>query len=138
MINITEPVIQRRIEALLVMLSALFFYQQLGYSWGMFALLFFIPDLSLFAYLRGPKFGGVVYNSLHSFTWPLLLGWWGFVGGELFMEQQGQQQIQQLALIWLAHCAFDRAIGWGLKYSDSFCNTDMGVKTLAVPNKYLA
>lgn len=128
--NITEPVIQRRIEALAVMLLAMFFYHQSQFSWLTFALLFFVPDLSLFSYRFGPKMGAVVYNTMHCFTWPLLLGAYAIVNADTLL--------QQLALIWLAHCAFDRAIGWGLKYNDSFCNTDMGVKKLLVPNKYLA
>lgn len=130
MMNITQPVIQRRIEALVFMLAAMFIYNDLGHSWLLFALLFFLPDLSLFSYIKGPELGAVVYNTMHCFTWPLLLGFYSYVFADT--------SVQPLALIWLSHCAFDRAIGWGLKYDDSFCNTDMGVKELLVPNKYLA
>ena len=130
MFNITEPVIQRRLEALAVMLAAMYVYQYMGYSWMMFALLFFVPDLSLFSYVKGPQVGQVVYNTLHCFTWPILLGIYAYFNAET--------TLQAIALIWLSHCAFDRAIGWGLKYNDSFCSTDMGVKKLAVHNKYLA
>jgi hypothetical protein len=130
MINITQPVIQRRIEALVLMLASMYMYNDLGHSWLLFALLFFIPDLSLLSYIKGPKIGAVVYNTMHGFTWPLLLGVYSYICADT--------NVQPLVLIWLSHCAFDRAIGWGLKYEDSFCHTDMGVKELPVPNKYLA
>ncbi|ELU08408.1 hypothetical protein CAPTEDRAFT_201706 [Capitella teleta] len=39
---------------------------------------------------------------------------------------------QQIGLVWLAHCAFDRTIGWGLKYEDSFCHTDLGTNQLPI------
>ena len=57
---------------------------------------------------------------------------------ELKKQFGSDKMAEQLALIWAAHAAFDRAIGWGLKYADSFCNTDMGRKTLPIPTKILS
>ncbi len=125
----TNPVAVRRLECTAVLAASLFAYQQLGFSWLQFALLFFIPDLSIFAYRASRELGGLAYNAAHCFLWPVALG--------IYSWQAGDSQLQSIALIWLAHCAFDRAIGWGLKYPDSFCNTDMGVKTLAIDNQYL-
>lgn len=125
------PIPQRRIECAVVMFCALFTYNQLGFHWGMFAALFFIPDLSLLVYVfAGRRVGGIAYNLAHCFVGPVLLGLWGW--------QSGGELVQAIALTWLAHAAFDRAIGWGLKYPDSFCNTDMGLKTLPVPSKHLS
>jgi hypothetical protein len=31
-----------------------------------------------------------------------------------------------LALIWLAHAGFDRALGYGLKYASGFRDTHLG------------
>ena len=125
-----NPVPQRRLECTFILLMALLVYYQLGYSWGLFAALFFLPDLSLLVYVKGPRIGGVAYNIAHCFIGPLLLGLCGWLLGDALLLA--------ISLIWLAHAAFDRAIGWGLKYPDSFCNTDMGVKTLPFPNKYLS
>ena len=126
---LTNPIFIRRLECTIILLGALYAYHQLGFSWLTFALLFFIPDLSLFVYVIGKKIGGTAYNMAHCFAWPVILG--------LVAWQLSNSTLQMVAVIWLAHCAFDRAIGWGLKYPDSFCNTDMGVKTLAIDNPYL-
>lgn len=124
------PIPQRRVESAVILFTAIFIYKELGFSWGMFAALFFIPDLSLAVYFfAGRRIGGIAYNLAHCFVGPILVGLWGW--------QSGDALAQAIALIWLAHAAFDRAIGWGLKHPDSFCNTDMGVKTLPVDNKYL-
>ena len=126
-----HPIQQRRVECALIMLTAMFVYNELGLSWLIFAALFFIPDLSLlFYFFAGRRIGGTAYNLAHSFTGPLLIGIWGW--------QSDHVLTQSISLIWLAHAAFDRAIGWGLKYPDSFCNTDMGVKNLPIANKYLS
>jgi hypothetical protein len=66
----------------------------------------------------------------HCFVFPIVLGLYGYVFQDTVL--------QQLALIWLAHCAFDRTIGWGLKFDDSFCNTDMGVRSMPIKIKQLA
>ena len=124
-----NPVIERRIECALVMLASVLVYDQLAFSWYFFAALFFIPDLSLLFYVKGPRVGGIAYNLAHCFVGPIVLGVYSWLSGDIM--------IQQISLIWMAHCAFDRAIGWGLKYPDSFCHTDMGVKTLPVDNTYL-
>ena len=130
MMIMTQPVAIRRLEALFVMAAALVVYHDLGLSWSMFAVFFMLPDLSILWYRINPKWGGAAYNMAHCFAFPVVLGVVAFLQADLLL--------QQVALIWLAHCAFDRAIGWGLKFDDSFCHTDMGMKTLPVPNKYLA
>jgi hypothetical protein len=125
------PVAQRRIESAVVLLTAFYIYNDLGFHWAMFATLFFIPDLSILAYFfAGRRVGGIAYNLAHCYIGPIVTGLCGW--------QFGDQMLQAIALIWLAHAAFDRAIGWGLKYPDSFCNTDMGKKVLPIANKHLS
>ncbi len=124
-----DPIVQRRIEATAMLAVAVAAYGQLGFSWGVFAACFFLPDLSMFFYLAGPRVGGAVYNLAHFFLFPLVLGAIGVLGDVV--------AAQQAALLWGAHIAFDRALGWGLKYEQSFCHTDMGLKELAFPNRFL-
>lgn len=125
----STPNTQRRVESAAVLAAALFTYSELGFSWLMFAVLFFIPDLAMFFYVVSKRVGGIAYNISHCFFWPIGLG--------LYAWQTGETTLQAIALIWLAHCAFDRALGWGLKYPTGFCDTDMGKQTLAFDNKYL-
>jgi hypothetical protein len=93
-------------------------YAHAGFSWGLFAALFLAPDLSFAAYWLGPKWGAAAYNLVHSTIAPLALGGLGLaLGAALF---------QAIALIALAHIGFDRALGYGLKYSAGFGATHLG------------
>ncbi len=127
--SLIHPVAQRRIEATAMLVAALVAYAQLGFSWGTFALCFFLPDLSIAVYLLGARAGGIAYNGAHFFLWPILVGAFGVL--------EGVPVAQQAALVWAAHIAFDRALGWGLKYEQSFCHTDMGRKSLPIPVFFL-
>jgi hypothetical protein len=103
--------------AALVIGAAFFFWREQG-SWLLFALLFFVPDLSFFAYLAGPRIGAFFYNILHMTLGPLaLLGW-----AILFSSHLGEL----IGLIWLAHIGADRALGYGLKYATAFSDTHLG------------
>lgn len=124
-----DPVLQRRIEATAMLLAAVAAYARLDFSWGAFAACFFIPDFSMVLYFVNPRVGGAAYNLAHFFLFPVIIGAVGVLG-----DIAGAQQA---ALLWGAHIAFDRAIGWGLKYEQSFCHTDMGLKELPFPNRAL-
>jgi len=102
--------------ALLAVMAALYAWQ--GTSWWLFAALFFTPDLSFAGYLLGPRPGAIVYNAVHTTVVPgALLG----IGLVL-----GQPLAAALAVIWLAHIGFDRALGYGLKHPDGFGFTHLG------------
>lgn len=107
-----------RLEGAALLLGAAFFYWRLGGSWLFFAVLFLAPDLSFFAYLVSPRAGAIVYNAAHATLGPLFLlvlaAWLGYAIGE------------DIALIWLAHVGFDRALGYGLKYASAFADTHLG------------
>jgi len=124
-----DPVLQRRAEGAAMLAAAMVAYGQLEFSWGFFAACFFLPDLSIALYLVGPRVGGAAYNLAHFFVWPLAIGAFGVLGASPL--------VQQVALIWAAHIAFDRALGWGLKYEQSFCHTDMGLKSLPMAPRFL-
>ena len=47
-------------------------------DWWVYALLFFVPDLSFAAYLSGPRFGAIVYNAAHSYLAPMAMMTAGF------------------------------------------------------------
>lgn len=102
--------------ALLAAMAALYAWQ--GTSWWLFAALFFTPDLSFAGYLLGSRPGAIIYNAVHTTVVPgVLLG----IGLVL-----GQPLAVALAVIWLAHIGFDRALGYGLKQPDGFSFTHLG------------
>jgi hypothetical protein len=76
------------------------------------------PDLSFAAYLAGPKQGAIVYNAAHSYLAPMALMTGGFA--------TSSPLVLSLAMIWLAHIGIDRALGYGLKYSEGFGFTHLG------------
>jgi hypothetical protein len=93
-------------------------YGWLGFSWGLFALLFLAPDLAMAGYAFGPKWGAAAYNVVHSTLAPLALGAVAFA----LRAPLGEA----VALIFLAHIGFDRALGYGLKYASGFGDTHFG------------
>ncbi len=118
-----NPILQRRLESFAILTFCVCCYFYSGFNFWIFLLCFFLPDISILAYFKSPEFGGVCYNLSHCMLFPVSIGGYGLLVSEFILIQS--------ALIWGAHIAFDRAIGWGLKYADSFCNTDMGRKILA-------
>src|SRR5699024_9592674 len=89
-----------------------------GSSWGIFALFFFAPDLSFLGYLAGPTAGAVSYNFAHSFIGALVV-----LATGIFLAAPAAVSA---GIIWAAHIGFDRALGYGLKYSAGFGFTHVG------------
>jgi Domain of unknown function (DUF4260) len=107
-----------RIEGACILAVASVLYWRLGESWWLFAILFLVPDLSFLGYLAGPRVGAIAYNLLHTTAGPILLA--------LAALLVPYQPAMAIALIWLAHCGFDRALGYGLKYEAGFGFTHLG------------
>jgi hypothetical protein len=108
-----------RLEGLALFLGATVMFGLMHGRWSRYGLLFLAPDLSFVFYLAGPRAGAVAYNTLHSTIGPLLLGLAGYAGGITWAGP--------IALIWLAHIGFDRAAGFGLKYTGAFGDTHLGL-----------
>lgn len=107
-----------RLEGLAIFLFSLMAYEFMGFQWGFFILVFLVPDLSFFAYFHSPRVGAIVYNTMHSYILPLMLFAYGFFVSASLADQ--------LAIIWIAHIGFDRALGFGLKYPRGFRYTHFG------------
>jgi hypothetical protein len=107
---LTRPALLLRLEALLVLLASFIAFSLIHGGWVMFALLFLAPDLALLGYLlpKGLRQGTALYNTMHSYIGPAILG--------LLAWQFHSLLSGHLAIIWIAHIAFARLIGYGLKY----------------------
>ncbi len=118
---------QLRIEGLVGFAAAATAYWFLGGNWWLFVLLLLAPDLAFFGYAAGEKTGARIYNLVHTYTAPAILGAIGWFGG--------MPLLLQLGLIWAAHIGMDRALGYGLKYPGLAGQTHLGLmgkaKTLA-------
>ena len=114
-----------RLEGAAVLAIVVTAYAQWGQGWGLFALLFLLPDVALLAYLAGPRAGAAAYNATHAYIGALALLAAGLAGA--------QPLVLALALIWCAHIGFDRMLGYGLKYSEGFHRTHLGQPGRAGP-----
>jgi hypothetical protein len=107
-----------RLEGLALFMGMTLLYWCWEGSWWIYAILFLAPDLSFAGYLGGPRFGAIVYNAAHSYIVPMALMTTGFAIAEPL--------VLSIAMIWLAHIGFDRALGYGLKYGCGFGFTHLG------------
>jgi len=109
-----------RAEGLALLAAATAAYAHFGFGLSYFALGFFAPDIAFVGYLGGPRLGAAVYNVVHSTIGPLALCAAGALGGPFWLLAVG--------FIGLAHIGFDRALGYGLKYSAGFHQTSLSSK----------
>src|ERR1700760_255189 len=107
-----------RLEGLALFAGMTLLYAVWGGSWWLYLILFLAPDISFIAYLSGPRFGAMIYNAMHSYLIPVPLMTLGF-GLEAPL-------LLSIAIIWLSHIGFDRALGYGMKYSAGFGFTHLG------------
>jgi uncharacterized membrane protein len=114
---LTRPSQLLRIEESALLIAAIFAYQHLHNSWLLFAILFLTPDLFMLGYLLNVRVGAAVYNLAHTLTLPLAL--------LLISYLQHWHLVPAIALIWTAHIAFDRLLGYGLKYPTYFKDTHL-------------
>jgi hypothetical protein len=107
-----------RLEELLLFGFALFLFSKLEYGWGIYALLFFTPDLSMLGYLAKPRIGAWTYNLIHHKGLSVLL----YILGSLLSIPW----LMFTGTLLLGHSSLDRVLGYGLKYPDAFQNTHLG------------
>lgn len=118
MLRLLRLALLLRVEYLALLVLALTIYWDRSESWLLFALLILAPDLSFIAAVAGPEAGLRSYNLAHTAIGPAILAIIGiFADWDLGVT---------LALIWFAHIALDRAIGYGLKYSLAKGDTHLG------------
>ncbi len=113
-----------RLEGLAAFALALALHWHWGLSWGWFAALFLVPDLSMLGYFAGPRVGAVASNLAHSYVvaaLPLLAALAPGAGGAA-----ADPRLLGAGLVWCAHIGFDRALGYGLKSSAGFTTTHLG------------
>lgn len=114
---LTKPRLLLRAEGALVLALTLWFYRAGHYSWWLFALLFFAPDLAMLGYLKDAKLGAATYNLVHTLVGPMLL--------LLVALLLPNPACIPYALIWFSHIGFDRMLGYGLKYPTVFKDTHL-------------
>lgn len=102
-----RPAALERIEAAALLALAVVLFGRLDAGWGRFALLLLAPDLAALGFLAGPTVGAACYNAVHAAVLPALLAAYGVLGNS--------STAIALALIWFAHLAMDRLLGYRLR-----------------------
>ncbi|MCC2646784.1 MAG: hypothetical protein K0R02_849 [Rickettsiaceae bacterium] len=114
-----SPIAILRLEGLFYLILGLFLFSNALQPWSQFFYLFLLPDVSLLGYLLGARIGAFCYNTTHSSIGPILLY---IIGCKLSINY-----LFILSYIWISHIGFDRMLGFGLKYTDGFGHTHLGM-----------
>ena len=113
-----KQVLQLEELAQTVMGIAALYYQPLHFSWWLWPILFLSPDISMLGYIINTKIGAFTYNLFHHKGVAIVIAAAGF-----FLSNPAAVFI---GLLLFAHSAFDRMMGYGLKYEDGFKHTHLG------------
>jgi hypothetical protein len=115
--RVLDPGVALRLEGVAVLAGAVALFSVTDVSWWLFGLLFLAPDIGLLGYLAGARTGASTYNLTHGLPAPLALAVTGYLAGSAVLLP--------VALVWIAHIGFDRALGYGLKYTTDFHDTHL-------------
>ncbi|MCW3122756.1 MAG: hypothetical protein JWQ38_2248 [Flavipsychrobacter sp.] len=103
----------------LALCIAALYYQPIHIAWWLWVPLFLSPDLGMVGYLVNAKVGAILYNAVHHK---------GVAGGLIIAGFVCHLPvILFIGLLLWAHSSFDRIMGYGLKYNDSFQHTHLGM-----------
>lgn len=89
------------------------------FAWWAWILLFLAPDMGMIGYVINNKVGAFVYNLFHHQLVAVIVWGIGLLLQQPFVEMAG--------LILLGHSSLDRLLGYGLKRSEGFKFTHLGV-----------
>ena len=105
------------IEGLAVLVLSVYFYHSFQFSWLLFFVLLFVPDLAAIAYLKNVKVGSIIYNLFHTYIFP--------IGLLIIFFLTNHNIIFMISLVWISHIGMDRMCGYGLKYPTTFKDTHL-------------
>lgn len=107
-----------KLEMIVLVGLSVWLFSLLEFPWWWFPVLFLLPDIGMIGYVAGPKVGAWTYNLTHHLGLATLL----IIAGAML----ALPLLELAGIIMLGHSAFDRVLGYGLKYPDSFKHTHMG------------
>ncbi|WGK66217.1 DUF4260 domain-containing protein [Croceiramulus getboli] len=107
-----------KLEELSQLGLGIYLFSLTGWSWWWFAGLFLLPDIGILGYAINAAVGAHTYNFFHHKGLALVL----FLMGRVLLNPV----LEICGIILFAHAAFDRALGYGLKYERGFQYTHLG------------
>ena len=108
---------QLALEEFAQLIAGILVFNFLDISWWWFLAFFLAPDIGMLGYVVSTTVGAFTYNLFHHK---------GIALGVLFLGYFLEIEWCMFAgIILFAHAAFDRILGYGLKYPDQFKNTHL-------------
>ncbi len=107
-----------RLEEGLMLALAIYLNILLPYAGWLYWAFFLTPDIGFIGYAFNTRAGAFTYNLLHHKGLAIAL----YLTGSLF----SLPWLQFAGLVLFGHSSFDRMLGYGLKFGDSFQNTHLG------------
>src|SRR5688572_27835717 len=107
-----------KLEEALQLALAVYLNSLLPFQWWWYWALFLTPDIGMVGYLLNAKIGAYTYNLFHHKAIAIVL----YIIGLTLLNHE----LQFAGLLLFGHSAFDRMLGYGLKYPDNFHNTHLG------------
>lgn len=107
-----------RLEEACVLALAIYLNTFLSFAPWLYWLLFLTPDIGMVGYLLNSRVGAFTYNLFHHKGIAIAF----YLIGIHFSNEP----LQFVGLLLFGHSSFDRMLGYGLKYPDSFHNTHLG------------
>lgn len=107
-----------KLEELAMLLLGIYTFGFLYFSYWIFLVLFFVPDIGMIGYFFGNKAGAFTYNLFHHKGLAIMI----YLAGFFFLNEY----LQLAGVVIFSHAAFDRLIGYGLKYEEGFKFTHLG------------
>ncbi|MFC4636580.1 DUF4260 domain-containing protein [Dokdonia ponticola] len=96
----------------------IYLFSLLPFAWWWFLVLLLTPDIGMIGYAFGNKVGAFSYNLFHHKGLAIVLYLIGvYLQNDILML---------IGTILFAHAAFDRILGYGLKYEKGFKYTHLG------------
>ena len=106
-----------QLEEVGMLILGIYLFKTLTYPWWVFAILFLAPDVGIVGYILNQKTGAWLYNIFHHEGIAIVLFLLGVFYSLEFLQLAGS--------ILLSHASFDRILGYGLKYEESFHHTHL-------------
>jgi hypothetical protein len=113
-----QPVIYQRLESGFVFVASLYLYLHLHFHLLWFIVFLLSIDVFMVGYLINNNLGATIYNLGHTYIIPAIL--------LIIGVSSSSRLVIALGIIWTAHIAMDRALGFGLKFPTGFKDTHLG------------
>ncbi|WP_282085345.1 DUF4260 domain-containing protein [Aquimarina algiphila] len=107
-----------QLEEIAMLGLGIYAFSLLPYSWWLFLALFLVPDIGMIGYVINSKFGALSYNIFHHKGLAIIIYGIGI--------SIPNETLQLSGIILFVRSAFDRILGYGLKYEKGFKFTHLG------------